>query len=202
MRPSTQAKQAKFLAEATELFFEQGYEGTNLDQLIERCGGSKQTLYRYFGDKQGLLKAVVANFTEQAWQVIELKDAKGPALRQQLVEFGCRYRTLLNSAQLAKLFRLLIARVNQDPELIGFFLDRTVRYSQQLLSQHLAQLVEQGALVLADPELASDQFLAALRGRSFIEALLVDLQQQESAASCRHHAEAAVTWLLGDATSA
>ncbi len=55
MRPSTLKKQQKIIEVATKLFFEQGYPETSMDQIIEQCGGSKQTLYRYFGDKKGIL---------------------------------------------------------------------------------------------------------------------------------------------------
>lgn len=194
MRPSSKAKQERLLDTAAELFFEQGFEGTSLDQLIERCGGSKQTLYRYFGDKRGLFKAVVARFTEQAWQVFELRYEDSAPLRAQLVDFACKYRAMLCSPRLARLFRLVISRANQDPELVTFFLDRTVRYSQRNLAEYLTQMTQRGVMRLANPEVASDQFLGALRGRSFMEALLVDHWEDE--VHCRLYAEYAVDWLL------
>ena len=197
MRPSTKAKQEKLLETAAELFFEQGYEGTSLDQLIERCGGSKQTLYRYFGDKRGLLKAVVARFTEQIWPVFEFRSDSGTPLRAQLVEFACNYRAMLCSPRLIRLFRLVTSRANRDPELVAFFLERTVRYSQQTLAEYLQRVTELGLVRLPDPELASDQFLGAIRGRDFMEALLGDYREDE--ARCRRQAEYAVDCLLRSA---
>lgn len=196
MRPSTKAKQEKLLDAAADLFFELGYEGTSLDRLIERCGGSKQTLYRYFGDKRGLLKAVVSRFTERIWPMFEL-PLEGPAsLRSQLVDFACNYRTMICSPGLIRLFRLVISRANQDPELVSFFLDRTARYSQQSLAEYLTLMTRSGRITLSSPELASDQFLGAIRGRGFIEALLVGYTEDESL--CRRQAEYAVDWLLRD----
>nr|WP_240775447.1 TetR/AcrR family transcriptional regulator [Photobacterium damselae] len=53
MRASTVEKKKKIIEVATELFIEHGYKDTSLDQIVAVCGGSKQTLYRYFGNKEG-----------------------------------------------------------------------------------------------------------------------------------------------------
>ncbi|WP_193164271.1 TetR/AcrR family transcriptional regulator [Microbulbifer hainanensis] len=198
MRPSTKAKQENLLDNAADLFFELGYEGTSLDQLIERCGGSKQTLYRYFGDKRGLLKAVVARFTEQIRPVFEFRLETGAPPRAQMVDFACKYRTIICSPELTRLFRLVISRANHDPELVSFFLDRTARYAQQSLMDYLTNLSRNGEIELTDIVLASDQFLGAIRGRGFIEALFIGYE--EEASLCRRQAEYAVDRLLrGDA---
>ncbi|MEF1243490.1 TetR/AcrR family transcriptional regulator, partial [Vibrio campbellii] len=51
MRASTEKKRTRIIEVATELFIEQGYKDTSLDQIVAICGGSKQTLYRYFSNK-------------------------------------------------------------------------------------------------------------------------------------------------------
>ena len=44
---------------ATDIFSTEGYTGTTLDMIIARAGGSRRSLYQYFGDKDGLFSAVM-----------------------------------------------------------------------------------------------------------------------------------------------
>lgn len=44
---------------ATELFAECGYAGTSVDRVAERAGIAKTALYYHFGNKEGLLAAVL-----------------------------------------------------------------------------------------------------------------------------------------------
>lgn len=53
-RRGTQRRQA-ILSAATDLFMEHGFEGTSLDMVIERAGGSRRSIYQYFDNKEGLL---------------------------------------------------------------------------------------------------------------------------------------------------
>ena len=54
-----EARPAELLAAALELFVEKGYAGTRLDDVAQRAGVSKGTLYLYFENKEDLFKAVV-----------------------------------------------------------------------------------------------------------------------------------------------
>jgi AcrR family transcriptional regulator len=42
-----------------ELLVERGYGGTTMAAVAERAGSSKETLYAWFGSKQGLFTAVI-----------------------------------------------------------------------------------------------------------------------------------------------
>ena len=44
----------KIVAAASDLFFEQGYQATTIDHVIERSGVSRPTLYTYFKTKEEL----------------------------------------------------------------------------------------------------------------------------------------------------
>lgn len=53
-----QASRAAVLRAARELFVEQGYGGTTMDQVAERAGVSKPTVFTAVGNKATLLKVV------------------------------------------------------------------------------------------------------------------------------------------------
>ena len=44
---------------AEELFYSRGYDATGVQEIVERAGVTKPTLYYYFGSKKGLLKAIL-----------------------------------------------------------------------------------------------------------------------------------------------
>ena len=55
----------KIVEAASELFFEQGYQATTIDHVIERSGVSRPTLYTYARPDQG---GVVHRISEGAPQ--------------------------------------------------------------------------------------------------------------------------------------
>jgi AcrR family transcriptional regulator len=56
---------AEFLEAAQQLFFSQGYERTTVQEIIDTVGVAKGTFYYYFGSKQAVLEAVVADLSAQ-----------------------------------------------------------------------------------------------------------------------------------------
>jgi len=44
----------RIIGAASELFFQQGYQGTSVDEIIDKCGLSKPTVYNYFPTKEAL----------------------------------------------------------------------------------------------------------------------------------------------------
>ncbi len=57
---------------ATDLFIQYGYDQVSLDQIVEQAGGSKATIYKYFGSKQGLFLAICRDRSDQFIHQIEL----------------------------------------------------------------------------------------------------------------------------------
>lgn len=61
----------RILERSRELFFKHGYSRLSMDQLAEDLGISKATLYRYFPDKESLLRAVMVETRE--WVLSQLR---------------------------------------------------------------------------------------------------------------------------------
>jgi Transcriptional regulator len=192
MRPSSLKKRQRYQEVATELFLEQGYEGTGLDQLIQRCGGSKLTLYSYFGDKRGLLKAVVTDLTEHLWQGIKFEATEGDNLKKQLTTFAYRYLEFIYTPNLLKLTRLVMTQSQKDPELVSYFLERGAFHSQNVLQTFLKKQISLNLLKIDDVFLTCDQLLGALKGNRFIDALFSDRipNEQERKIYAEHAVEA------------
>jgi TetR/AcrR family transcriptional regulator, regulator of autoinduction and epiphytic fitness len=85
-RPSKAAQDAaseKIIIVAMELFAGRGFAGTSMEQVAQRCGMGKDTLYRRFPSKVVLFQAVVEHAHARAVQRLsKLQAANGDALQR------------------------------------------------------------------------------------------------------------------------
>lgn len=56
---------ARLIASAREAFATQGYANTSMDDFTARAGLTRGALYHHFGDKKGVLAAVVAQLDSE-----------------------------------------------------------------------------------------------------------------------------------------
>ena len=66
-----EARPAELLDAALDLFVERGYAATRLDDVAQRAGVSKGTVYLYFDSKEELFKAVVRDGHVRAIEAAE-----------------------------------------------------------------------------------------------------------------------------------
>ncbi|MDR1929972.1 MAG: TetR/AcrR family transcriptional regulator, partial [Treponema sp.] len=50
---------------ALDLFSRRGYEGTGIQEIVDGAGITKPALYHHFGNKEGLLGAIVSSYGRQ-----------------------------------------------------------------------------------------------------------------------------------------
>lgn len=68
----------KIIAAAWKLFYDQGYDETTIDEIVEESGTSKGSFYHYFDSKDALLGSLSYLF-----------DEKYESLENQLAKFTC-----------------------------------------------------------------------------------------------------------------
>ncbi len=61
-----EATRAALLAQATREFADRGYDGARIDEIAVSAGINKRMIYAYFGDKDGLYRAVLDACLAQA----------------------------------------------------------------------------------------------------------------------------------------
>lgn len=100
-------RREEILAAATELFAKQGYRGTGLAAIAAEVGVTQPTLLHHFGNKEGLLRAVLERRQAEDVLVTEaiLREG-GMALVNALPVLATHLR---NRAGLAHLFAVLTA---------------------------------------------------------------------------------------------
>ena len=64
----------KIIVAAWKLFYEQGYEDTTIEEIIEESGTSKGSFYHYFAGKDALLSSLSYMFDEKYEELMEKMD--------------------------------------------------------------------------------------------------------------------------------
>ncbi|MCD2795149.1 efflux system transcriptional repressor NalC [Pseudomonas aeruginosa] len=123
---------------ATQAFLEHGFEGTTLDMVIERAGGSRGTLYSSFGGKEGLFAAVIAHMIEEIFDDSADQPRPAATLSATLEHFGRRFLTSLLDPRCQSLYRLVVAESPRFPAIGKSFYEQGPQQSYLLLSERLA----------------------------------------------------------------
>ncbi|HEV2673696.1 MAG TPA: TetR/AcrR family transcriptional regulator [Aliidongia sp.] len=69
------------LAQARDLFWQQGYEATSLADLLDAMGISKSSFYETFGSKHALFLRALTQYQDQQATELETRLAIGPTAR-------------------------------------------------------------------------------------------------------------------------
>ena len=91
MRVRTEEKRQDIIRTAAQLFEELGYERTSMSAISARFGGSKATLYGYFGSKEDLLRAVLDHDVNEEADRLLHEFLAEKDLRSGLIRLGISY---------------------------------------------------------------------------------------------------------------
>jgi AcrR family transcriptional regulator len=111
-------------AAADTLFRERGYAGTSMPAIAAQAGVVVETIYRAFGSKAGLFKAVIEAALAGGSTWAEIPPAERPAIRAVIEETDPRQKLELYAAtqpgvhgRSGPLYRVLAGAAASDPEL-------------------------------------------------------------------------------------
>lgn len=97
----------KIVNAAWKLFYEQGYEDTTVEEIIELSHTSKGSFYHYFDGKDALLSTLSTLFDEKYEELEETLDPSMPAMDQLLLLNRELFGMIENSISMDLLSRLL-----------------------------------------------------------------------------------------------
>lgn len=113
------ASRESILQAAAELFSQRGYAGVGVDELAARSGVAKTAIYHHFGNKDGLLAAVLER-TAAAWiDGIRQSSSEGSYALERLDRALTGMRTLVEEKPwVLKLVQILALEVaDEKPEI-------------------------------------------------------------------------------------
>jgi AcrR family transcriptional regulator len=160
----------EILDAASALLYEGGSEGLTIRRLALRCGYTAPAIYHIFGDKKGLLDALLREaIDELIGRIDKVPDHSDPKERlraqfREIVRFGRQHPTN---------YRLIEAlRPDQVPPVFD------VEETQARFAAPLVNMVSAGGLPL-DPELLRQALWALLHGLISLPASRPDVEWRD-----------------------
>jgi len=150
------ARPQEILDAALACFAEKGFAATRMDDIADRAGVTKGTIYLYFQNKEAVFKALVReSIGTQIGQVLEQAEAfQGPArdlLRMVVSTVG----EILRTSDRVVLPKIIVGEAGNFPELARFYREEIIDKGLGALSAVIARGIERGEFRKIEPQHAA-----------------------------------------------
>lgn len=149
----------RILACALDLFYQRGYDAVGIQEICQRAGVTKPTMYHYFGSKYGLLETLLAQKLGGFLEMLSHVAHYRVSVEQSLYDFasvildcaGANYRAYLLMMSLS-----YSARENETYQAVKPYINR--------IHQLAVQLFDEAAPVLGNMNGRQEQFALGFLG--------------------------------------
>jgi AcrR family transcriptional regulator len=147
-----ESRPGELLAAALDLFVEKGFTATRVEEVAQRAGVSKGTLFLYFSSKEELFKAVVrenisGRFAEWGEELKSFEGSSEELLRHCMHSWWER----VGATKASGIPKLMLSEAGNFPELVQFFQQEVVQPGNDLIQRILQRGVDRGELRAVDP---------------------------------------------------
>ncbi len=156
-RSEMEETRATLLVTARRVFSELGYADTSMDDLTAQAGLTRGALYHHFGDKKGLLAAVVGQLDAEMDQRLQ---AISDTAANEWEGFCARCRAYLQMAQEPQIQRIVL----RDARAV---LGGASPDSQRSMQRLLERLMDSGVVARADPQALASLIYGSLAEAAF-----------------------------------
>jgi len=171
-KSTEQIRRDTILQAGVEVFLEYGYVSASVDEIVRRAGGSKRTVYKYFGNKEELFAAIIASLAAQMLSPLGAAIDSDSNLQETLEKLGKAYLDVLLREDSLAIFRTVVSEGVRFPELAKTFFLNGPNAAVTRLSGYLEQEVESGSLKLGDTHAAARQYFGMIRSDLHMRAAL------------------------------
>ena len=155
-------RQAEIENAAYEILENKGFEGASMAMLAKQANASMETLYRWYGDKNGLFSALVLRNAKEVLAILDQAEAAAASPHKKLQTTSAALLTMLTGAKAIALNR---AAVSDKTGTLGQLLSQSGR---ALVGPRLATLLigwrDSGAVAFDNPKEAAVLFVNLLVG--------------------------------------
>lgn len=158
-----EARPAEISAAALELFVEKGFSATRLDDVAERAGVSKGTVYLYFANKEALFKAAVEAAMLPAIEAAEALPALPDASAREMLRcFVFGWWQMIGSTTAGGIPKLLVAESGNFPEVARWFHDTLILRAKGVVRRIIELGIARGEFRSLDAAVATRVVFAPL----------------------------------------
>jgi AcrR family transcriptional regulator len=138
----------EILEAAFHEFSRNGYAQTTLDQIAERAGVTKGTIYVYFESKEHLFFTMVRDLTKVKFDAIEdmFHRHEGSTVELLRTQFSYIYRDIVEDHRRREVVRMLIAEAPRFPALVDRYYEEIHRPCVELLKQAIQRGIDSGEI--------------------------------------------------------
>ncbi|MBL8340681.1 MAG: TetR/AcrR family transcriptional regulator [Rubrivivax sp.] len=140
-----EARPQELLDAALALFVEKGFAATRAEEVAQRAGVSKGTLYLYYPSKEELFKAVVrqnlgALIAEGQEAVAQYEGATGDLLVFLMMTWWGR----VGGTPVSGIHKVVVAEVRNFPDLAQFYADEVITPADALICSAIQRGIDRG----------------------------------------------------------
>jgi AcrR family transcriptional regulator len=158
-------RREQIIGAAFALLIEKGYHRTSTLAIAQRAHTSKETIYNWFGSKEGLFRELVGS--RAARMNADLQEGMrggGLPVEAVLTRLGVNLLGLLLSEHAIAVNRAAIAEAHAHPELGRILYERGRGETSRLVGEYMGRKAADGTLAIDDIARAMDVFYGMLVG--------------------------------------
>ncbi len=156
-----EARPSELISSALALFVERGFAATKMDDIAEKAGVSKGTLYLYFDSKEILFKAVIKQgvlpLLDEGEKLLHHFDGDARSLLQ---EFMLRWWKLMGETSLGGIPKLMISEAGNFPQVAAYYYENVIVRGRNLIGRVLKMGMDSGEFRVMDIESTIDVIMA------------------------------------------
>lgn len=164
------ARPGEILDAALDLFVEKGFAATRLEDVAQRAGVSKGTVYLYFDSKDDLFKSVIRSgmvrAIEEAEKLVAGFEGSSADLLRQIY---AGWWQNIGGTKLSGIPKLMISEAQNFPELARFYYDEVIQRGSRLVASALERGVARGEFRPVNVDYAVRALVAPLIMRCILE---------------------------------
>ena len=191
-KKTSSKKRESIIESALSAFLELGYDGTTMDEVVKRAGGSKASIYKHFKNKEDLFATVIDELVRhRLTNELNLEDPPEKALLEYAKS---RLKVVFTKKHIA-LRRLIIGEGSRISRIARMYYEHGPGLSIKQLEKYLQAENDRGSLKVEDAHASAAIFTGMLMHYMYLRTLY-SVSAVPSAAQMNTHAEKVVDTFL------
>src|SRR5262249_3546705 len=155
-------KRKAIMEAAAAAFLQNGYLGTNMDEIASAAAVSKQTVYKHFSDKERLFTEIIydamGRVIDELVRGATLVVHESDDVERDLIALARQLTASIWHPDVLRLRRLVIGEAGRFPQLGEAYFKQGFERGVAAVATNIEQLAAEGRLQVDDPQLAAQHF--------------------------------------------